>query len=239
MKAMAGTARRSFITALLIFSFSLGLGACAGSQKAMTLPSGELEPIQLPQPQIDGGKPLMQTLKERQSIRSYTDEKLPLQVLSDLLWAAFGVNRPDLGKRTAPSAMNWQEIDIYVSLQEGLYLYDAKEHRLMPILAEDVRAKTGRIIQPFVGRAPLNLVYVADYSKVSMTGKVAVSKEERLAYAAASTGSISQNVYLYCASEGLGTVVRGLINKSAFAKAAGLRENQEVILAQSVGYPEE
>jgi len=197
---------------------------------------GDLEPIQLLAPETDGGMPLMQALKERKSIRSLNEEKLPLRVLSDLLWAAFGVNRPDLGKRTAPSAMNWQEVDIYVALEEGLYIYDAGAHMLKPILAEDVRAKTGRFIQPFVKKAPLNLVYVADFSKVSMTGKI-LPREDKLIYSATTTGCITQNVYLYCASEGLGTVVRGLIDKPALAKVMGLKEDQEIILAQTIGYP--
>jgi SagB-type dehydrogenase family enzyme len=190
----------------------------------------ELKPVPLPAPQMDTGRPLMQVLKDRSSSRAFSSEKLPEQVLSNMLWAAFGINRPDSGKRTAPSAMNWQEIDIYVATHDGLYLYDAKAHALKPVLAEDVRALTGR--QPFVREAPVNLVYVADFSK---TGEAKV--EDKVFYSAADTGFIAQNVYLYCASEGLATVVHGSVDRPALAKAMRLRPDQRITLAQSVGYP--
>jgi SagB-type dehydrogenase family enzyme len=184
----------------------------------------------LPKPQTDGGRPLMQVLKHRNTSRAFSPEKLSAQVLSNLLWAAYGINRPDAGKRTAPSAMNWQEIDIYVALAEGLYRYEAAGHRLDPVVSGDLRSLTGS--QPFVAEAPVNLIYVADHSR---TGKA--SNEERELYSAADTGFISQNVYLFCASEGLATVVRGSIDREALAKAMRLRPDQKIILAQTVGYP--
>lgn len=193
-------------------------------------PSQELKEVKLLKPQTEGGRPLMQALKDRQSSREFSPEALPLQVLSNLLWAADGVNRPDSGKRTAPSAVNWQNIDIYVGMAEGLYLYDALEHTLKPILSEDIRATTGK--QPFVKDVPVNLVYVADFSKITRG-----TDEEKNFYSAAHVGFISQNVYLYCASEGLATVVRGLIDREAMAKVMGLRPDQKVIFAQSIGYP--
>ena len=189
-----------------------------------------LEPIELPKPDMDGGKPLMRALKQRQSIRSFSEKKLPLQVMSDLLWAAFGINRPEAGKRTAPSALNRQEIDIYVALADGAYLYEAKEHALKPVLAEDIRAMTGK--QEYVAGAPVNLVYVAD----NVRGRRS-TEEARLSAFAADTGFISQNVYLFCASEGLATVVRGSIDKAALAKKLGLTAEQTITLAQTVGYP--
>jgi SagB-type dehydrogenase family enzyme len=196
-----------------------------------TLTSGqELKPIQLPEPQMDGGKPLMQVLKNRETSRAFGPENLSRQDLSNMLWAAFGVNRPDQGKRTAPSARNWQEIDIYVATAEGLYVYDASSHALKPVLAEDVRALTGR--QAFVKDAPVNLVYVADFSKMGEA-----EEDVKVFYSAADTGFISQNVYLYCTSEGLATVVRGHVDRPALEKAMGLRPDQRVTLAQSVGYP--
>jgi SagB-type dehydrogenase family enzyme len=188
-----------------------------------------LKPVSLPKPQMEGGKPLMQALKDRQTSRSFSSEKLPEQVLSNLLWAADGVNRPD-GKRTAPSAVNWQEIDVYVALADGLYLYDAKANVLQPVLAQDVRAATGK--QPFVKDAPLNLIFVADYAKMGRA-----SDADKGVYAAADTGFISQNVYLFCASEGLATVVRGMVPKDELAKTMNLRPDQKIILAQTVGYP--
>jgi SagB-type dehydrogenase family enzyme len=188
------------------------------------------KPIPLPEPERDGGKPLMQALNERQTSRSYSPEALPEQVLSNLLWAAFGINRPESGKRTAPSAVNWQEIDIYVSIADGLFLYHAAEHALYPILLEDIRAATGA--QSFVADAPVNLVFVADYTKMG-----SASTEDKDFYSAADTGFISQNVYLFCASEGLATVVRGYLDRPALHEAMRLKPDQKIILAQTVGYP--
>jgi len=205
-----------------VFALVLMLGGDLVAQMEQGLP--------LPAPQTDGGKPLMQALKARRSLRSYSSRPLPAQVLSNLLWAACGVNRPESGKRTAPTAVNWQEIDVYVATAEGLYLFDARAHSLTPVLKEDIRALTGT--QPFVGEAPVNLVYVADYSRMGRA-----SQADKDFYSATDTGFISQNVYLYCASEGLATVVRGLVNRPALAERMGLRPDQKIILAQSIGYP--
>jgi len=190
----------------------------------------ELEPVPLLDPQPDGGRPLKQVLKDRSSSREFSNEKLPMQVLSNMLWAAFGVNRPESGKRTAPSANNRQEIDIYVATADGLYLYDAKAHMLMPVLTEDIRAKTGT--QSYVQEALVNLIYISDFSKMGNA-----EEDQKYITSSANTGFISQNVYLYCASEGLATVVRGSIDKPSLEKAMNLRPDQKVILAQTVGYP--
>ncbi len=192
-----------------------------------TLLAQDFKPIVLPPPQTDGGRPLMQVLKERKTSREFAPDKLPPQVLSNLLWAAFGVNRPD-GHRTAPSAMNRQEIQIYVAMGDGLYVYDAKANRLEPVIAQDVRGATGT--QPFVADAPVNLVYVSDMSKAG-------SGTDREMYTAADAGFIAQNVYLFCASEKLATVVRGSVDRAALAKVMKLRPEQKIILAQTVGYP--
>ncbi len=191
----------------------------------------DLKPVKLSAPTMKGGGSLMEALKERKSTRAYTEEKVSMDVLSNLLWAAFGINRPDEGKRTAPSAMNWQEIDIYVALEEGLYVYNATGHTLEPVLGEDVRAMTG--MQPFVGRAPVNLVFVADYTRIKE-----VPDNLREFYSAADAGFISQNVYLFCASEGLGTVVRGLIDREELTKTMELKPDQKIVLAQSIGHPQ-
>ena len=193
--------------------------------------AADLQPIPLPAPRTEGGKPMMQVFKERQSTREFSSRKLPDQVLSDLLWAAFGVNRPAISHRTAPSAMNSQEIDLYVATADGLFLYDAPAHQLKPVLAEDLRAKTGG--QDFVKEAPLALIFVADLPRLTKA-----KPEDRDFYAAIDTGFISQNVYLFCASAGLGTVVHDL-NKPALAKAMKLRAGQKVVIAQAVGYPKE
>jgi len=189
-----------------------------------------LSPIKLPAPQTDGGKPLMQVLKARQSAREYGSEKLPPQVLSNLLWAAWGINRPD-GHRTAPSASNKQEIDVYVVMPEGAYIYDAKAHALNPVASGDLRAVTGT--QPFPATAALNLVYVADMTKA---GRPATDPQQAM-NVGADAGFISANAYLYCASEGLATVTRASVDKGALGKALKLRETQVIVLAQSVGYP--
>ncbi|MFH0732346.1 MAG: SagB/ThcOx family dehydrogenase [Candidatus Omnitrophota bacterium] len=173
----------------------------------------------------------MQSLKERKSIRDFSDKELSLETISSLLWAATGVNRPDSGKRTTPTAVNWQEIDIYVALGKGLYLYNPKEHILELILAKDIRKFTGK--QPFTQIAPLNLIYVADFSRMSC------GDEDKVFYSAVDTGFISQNVYLFCASEGLATVVLGMADKPALSGIMGLNKNQRVILTQPVGYPKE
>ncbi len=186
--------------------------------------------IKLLPPQTDIGKPLMQALEQRKSTRDFSRKKLPLEELSNLIWAANGINRPDTGKRTAPSAWNVQDIDIYVSTSDGLYIYDADKHRLNQIHDMDIRANTGG--QDFVADAPVNLVYVSNYKKF---GKRDI--EDMKFYAVANVGFIAQNVYLYCASQGLATVVRGMVNKSELAKLMKLQPEQHIILAQTVGYP--
>ena len=205
---------------------SVATGAILSMAPTITL-AEEQKPIQLLKPPTGSGNPLMQLLWKRQSSREFSSEPLPAEVLSNMLWAAFGINRLD-GKRTAPSAKNQQEIDIYVATAKGLYLYDAKANLLKPILEEDVRGVTGR--QPFVKEAAANLIYVADYSRMG-----AYAEDEKLFYSAADTGFISENVYLYCASEGLATVVRANIDRPALAKAMKLRADQKIIMAQSVG----
>jgi SagB-type dehydrogenase family enzyme len=171
----------------------------------------------------------MQVLKDRKSSREFGPGTLSAQTLSDLLWAAFGINRPD-GHRTAPSAMNWQEVSIYVVTSEGVYIYDARDNTLDPVSAGDFRVTTGA--QSFVKDAAVNLVYVSDFSK---TSRASSSDVEILT--AADVGFISQNVYLYCASEGLATVVRGSVDRTTLAKILKLQPNQKIILAQSVGFP--
>jgi len=189
----------------------------------------EFKPIPLPPPQTEIGKPLMEALKLRQSSRSFDSKPLPRQELSNLLWAADGINRPDSGKRTAPSAMNCQEVDVYVALPEALYLYEPKMHTLVPVVGKDLRSTTGK--QDFVKDAPLNLVYVADLAKM----KSATEADKQL-YSGADVGFIAQNVYLYCASQGLAVVVRGSVDRTMLSQSMKLRPDQRIILAQTVGY---
>ncbi len=186
--------------------------------------------IALPKPVVSGGMPLMDALSKRSSQRAFSSKELSLQEISDLLWAADGVNRPD-GRRTAPSTMNMKEIKIYVVLKAGIYLYDAPENKLKLLVAGDFRSVVG--LQPFVKDAPLDLIYVVDFN---FMGKVKDPLQKRL-YAHVDSGFISQNVYLFCASKGLSTVVLGYIDRDVLAKRLALTETQEVTYAQPVGYP--
>lgn len=216
--------RTSILTSIIILFF--------GGISVLNVPAQDQKSITLPAPQTDGGIPLMKALKNRQTSREFSDRKLPDQAMSNLLWAAWGINRQDAKKRTAPSAMNKQEIDVYVSTAEGVFLYDAFKNILIQVSNEDVRAKTG--LQDFVKTAPVNLVFVADYLKM---GTGSVSDKDKYAYADAAF--ISENVYLFCASEGLSTGVRANINKESCAAALKLKPDQHVILGQAVGYPKD
>ena len=186
--------------------------------------------IDLPPPRADGGRPLMQALQLRRSIREYADQPLPKQVLSDLLWAAFGINRPASGDRTAPYWRHVMVIDVYAAMADGVWLYEPKRHALLQHLPTDIRAQTG--LQDFVGTAPLNLVFVAHGERMRD-----ISAEDRRLYASVDTGFIGQNVYLFCASEGLATVFRGAVDYDKLNRAMQLGEGQFVTFAQTVGYP--
>jgi len=208
-------------------------------QSAAALPAlvavagaGELpETIALPKPQTQGGKPLMQALAGRKTTREIGEKRLSPQMLSNLLWAAFGVNRPG-GNRTAPSAMNVKEMDIYAFLPEGIYLFDANVHSLKPILAGDHRAESGT--QPDVGKAGVSLLYVADFDKY---GTRVADPAMRTACSNAHAGFIAQNVYLFAASEGLASWFRAFVDSAALAKLLNLRPSQKVLYSHGVGFP--
>lgn len=185
--------------------------------------------LPLPAAETHGGLPLYEALAARQSSRAFAPDALPLPVLSQLLWAAYGVNRPD-GGRTAPSALDAQEVELYVALPLGAYRYEAAEHTLTLAAAADIRRVTG--YQDFVDDAPLDLVFVADYSRMRM-----VPAAQRESYASVAAGAICQNVYLFAASAGLATVIRAWIDRHAIAEALGLTHDQHVLLSQTVGYP--
>jgi SagB-type dehydrogenase family enzyme len=191
--------------------------------------AGDVAPVALPAPQKTGGMNLFQALNQRKSTREFDTRKFTLETLSNLLWSAWGVNRAD-GRRTAPSASNRQEIDIYVAAADGTYLYEARQHRLQVITTDDVRAATGT--QDFVKQAAVDLVFVADLAKMGNG-----TAESKAMISGADSGFISQNVYLYCASEGLATVVRASLDRAALAKALHLRADQQITLSQSVGWP--
>jgi len=185
--------------------------------------------IALPPVEKHGGLPLLDALAQRRSDREFASDPLPLPLLSSLLWAAWGVNRPG-GHRTAPTAVDCREIDLYVALPTGAYLYDATAHALQLAAASDVRRVTG--YQDFVDDAPLDLVYVADHARMHL---VPVGQRER--YSCVAAGAIAQNVYLFAASAGLSTVLRGWIDRGAIADALGLTHDQQVLLSQTVGFP--
>ncbi|WP_031404320.1 SagB/ThcOx family dehydrogenase [Thiomonas sp. FB-Cd] len=185
--------------------------------------------IVLPPPTMHGGAQLMDALRMRHSSREFSSAELPLPLLSDLLWAAYGVNRSE-GKRTAPSALNAQEVDVFLALPSGAYRYDAAANALHRVAAGDLRRITG--YQDFVDDAPLDLVYVADHGRMGM-----VPVTQRESYASVAAGAIAQNVYLFAACHGLATVLRAWIDRGAIADALGLTHDQQVLLSQTVGYP--
>lgn len=197
-----------------------------GSTVAAQVP----ETINLPAPMFEKNKPLMQALQERKSGREYADRQITPQDMSNMLWAANGINRPN-GNRTSPSARNKQDIDVYVVLKEGAYLYDPKKNQLTLVAAGDFRKNTG--MQPYVTTAPANLVYVSDIAKFDFLKE----REEAVLTGAIDAGHCSQNVYLYAASAGLSAVVRTSIDGKKMGEILKLRPQQVVIMAHTVGYP--
>lgn len=186
--------------------------------------------IALPAPRLDPAASLAEALGHRRSCRELDARSIDLPTLAGLLWSACGVNRPDSGLRTAPSARNWQEIEVYVVTAQGIHVYRPERSELEPVAAGDHRSATG--LQDFVARAPVNLVYVADFGRMPDA-----PNDSRVLYSAIDVGVIAQNVYLYCASMGLACVIRGLVDREALARVLRLRPGQRVIAAHSVGYP--
>lgn len=209
-------------------------GASAAPLLAAT-PAPAGEPLTLPKPATQGGKPLMQALNERRTIRTLTAARLTPQQLSNLLWAAFGVNRGD-GRRTAPTAMNVQDIGIYVFLEEGAYVYDAQKHVLAPVASGDHRASLGA--QEAIAKAPVCLVYVTDHEKYTSARRPITDPAQLNAWASVHAGFIGQNVYLYAASEGLGSCFRASLDGAAIAKVLNLKAAQKVLYSQTVGVPQ-
>lgn len=202
-----------------------------GQLKPRALSDPAPEARALPAPVMKGGMPLRDALHQRQSLRAFRTDALSDQLLSDLLWAANGINRPDVGGRTAPSAMNTQEVDIYVALASGTYLYEPQAHALSLVTSSDVRRVTG--YQDFVDEAPLDLVFVANHSRMSL-----VPAAQRQLYAGMAAGAIAQNVYLFAAASGLATVLRAWIDREALTDALNLSTDHQVLLSQTVGYPQ-
>ena len=185
--------------------------------------------IKLAAPDKKGGKTIMATLNTRKSDRNFSSKNLSPQQLSNLLWAGAGVSRED-GRRTAPSARNWQEIDIYVVMASGTYCYDSKTHSLLLKSKEDLRKHAVR--QDFAQKAPIVLVYVANYDKMN-----GADEEGQKYLSRVDTGFIGQNIYLYCASEGLSTVFIAMVDTKGMGKVLKLKPTQEVLFSQPVGFP--
>jgi nitroreductase len=209
-------------TAALVYGTLLGIIVAASP-----LPGrAETEVIHLPAPRLTGGMPLMEALKERKTTREFSPKNLTNQQLADLLWAAFGINRPEDSRRTAPSAMNSQEVDLYVALSTGLYVYEPKANELRRVLEKDLRAQAG---QAFSKDASVVLFYVANLPRLEKA-----TPENRRFYAAFDAGCICQNVYLYCASAGLATVVHDL-SRESLSEAMELKPEQYIVMAQAIG----
>lgn len=186
--------------------------------------------IALPPPETAGGKPLMTAIKERRSSRAFADRPLSPQTLSNLLWATSGISDPEGGRLTVPNARSRHEVDVFVVTAAGTYRYDIQRHALSVVTTADIRALAGK--QDFVATAPVNLVYVVDYARMPD-----LTPEQQLVYGSTDVGFSVQNAYLYCASAGLATVVRGSVDREALGRALGLDAQQRIILAQCVGWP--
>lgn len=193
-------------------------------------PAYAQQTVKLPAPRMEGGMPLMEAISKRQSKRAFADKALSNETLSNLLWAAFGINRPDGSERTAPSWRGSKETDIYVATAEAVRIYDPATHTLRHVMDGDIRADTGR--QPYAATAPLVLIYVADRTRMAEA-----PAQDQTMYAHVNSAFISQNVYLFAASEGLATVVLGNVEKKELAEKMKLRGNQILTFTQPVGYP--
>ena len=208
-------------------------------------PSPNSLAIELPRPALDRGKSVVKALQQRMTIREISEKKLPLQVLSNLLWAAYGVNRRKgpfgIPGRTAASASNSQEIDLHVALEEGMYLYDAFHHRLISVLKGDLRALAiGQGQENLVAKAPVQLIYIVDVNRLSNTSGYQEpglqDPDIQESYYYVDTGLIAGNVYLFAASQGLASWFHNC-NKSGLTAKLKLRADHRVLFGQTVGYP--
>ena len=190
----------------------------------------QAQDINLPQPVRTGGMPLMEALNNRESARSFIDKPIDLQTLSDLLWAANGINRSDSGKRTAPSALNKQDVDVYVVLPEGSYLYDAKNHQLNLIAEGDYRGAVAGG-QAFVISAPVSLVLVSDLSRFGDT-----KNAHTQLMGAMDAGIVSQNISIFCSAARLATVPRASMDINQLKKVLKLKESQVPMMNHPIGY---
>jgi hypothetical protein len=231
--------RRNFVKSIPALSILASSSAVDATDR---LPDEELQPVVLPEPEKDGGRTVLASLQLRKTTRSISTKELPVQVISNLLWSGFGVNRntASFGKkgRTAPSASNSQEIDLYVALPDGVYLYDASGHKLLPVAAGDYRSRSGR---RGAATAPLNIFFVADLSRYdqgpSQPDRQIGDPEVQKSYYFTDTGFIAQNIYLCAASFDLAAWFHNC-DKENTIREFKLKPTQRVLFAQTVGYPE-
>jgi hypothetical protein len=226
--------RRTFVQSLP------ALGVLAGTGVGL---ARDLPPLELPKPEKEGGSSVLAALWARKTTREIRPEALPVQTLSNLLWAAFGVNRlqgpsGSVG-RTAASAFNSQEIDVYVALSEAVYLYEAVPHRLMPVTAGDLRDKVGGAPPKGARQAPVKLIYVVDrtrYKKTAVQDAGGFESDALKSYYNCAAGLIGGNVYLFAASQGLAAWFH-TCDAAVLARELKLRPDQRPVFAQTVGFP--
>jgi nitroreductase len=221
----SATDRRAFLKGIA------GTGAAVSLAGSVDWALGAPHSIKLPPPQTTGGMPVMEALAARHSTRAFSERTLSEQTLSDLLWAAFGINRPQTGDRTAPSWRHSLETDVYVATAQAVWRYHPKENELRRAQEGDIRPRTSSLL--FVRRAPVVLIYVADRARMAKA-----PAEEQVLYAHVDSAIVAQNVYLFAASARLGTVILGSVDRAALAKALGLPLDQIVTFTQPVGYPQ-
>jgi SagB-type dehydrogenase family enzyme len=220
---------KKLILLAILVAISVGLNAQSiKSRPVAAQVSDNNREIRLPEPQNHGGKPLMECLNERKSLREFSDRQLDLQNLSNLLWASYGVNRQD-GRRTAPTARNLQDISIYVIMEKGVYMWESTKNLLILVQEGDQRKETGS--QSFVSKAQWNIAIVSDLSKFGD-----IEDPNSLKYSAMSAGYVSENIYLFCASFDLATVARAIFDQQTMKKILHLKETEQVMLVHSVGF---
>lgn len=224
------TPMRLFLPALLSLSLLMPLQDAGAAAPATTSPSAsDAGSIALPKPDTKAGVPVMQAIAQRKSTRAFSSKPLGMQAISDLVWAAAGINRPDKGGITIPTALGAKEIDLFAMTGDGVYSYDAKAHRLNLLAKGDHRHLAGK--QDFAATAPLTLFFVADQARMKAPEQAAKDR-----FGAMTAAYASENVYLYCASANLATVVRASFDEKALGELLKLRPEQKLLLAQSVGY---
>ena len=197
---------------------------------AFAINAQDLQIIKLNEPDKTGGSSVMEAFSNRKSVRAFSNKKLSTQELSDLVWAAAGVNRQNSGLRTAPSWRNYKDIDLYVCFPEGMYFYNSKDHVLepfakgnfYPLIAGD---------QPYVNDAPVILLLIADLSKMQNDNVL-----PKMVIAGLDAGIISQNISIFCAGKNLATVPRGFMNREELNKVLKLKDTQHIMLNHPVGY---